>query len=140
MIMSQECIFCRINRGEIPSTTIYENEEFKVMLDRFPASKGHILIITKDHVEDIYSLDPELAGRLFQLTTMFASIIKRTFGNDGLNIIQNNGSIAGQSVFHYHLHMIPRYNDDGIELGWNMSKDVTLDQLEDYASQIKSQM
>ena len=138
--MSQECIFCDINSGKIPSITIYENEEFKVMLDRFPATKGHILIIPKKHIEDIYNLDPELAGRLFELTTRFASIVKRTFGNDGLNIIQNNGKAAGQTVFHYHLHMIPRYEDDHIQLGWEINKEVTPETLEEYAIQIKSQM
>lgn len=138
--MSEECIFCSINRGEMPSITIYENEEFRVMLDRFPATKGHILIIPKKHIEDIYNLDPELAGRLFELTTRFASIIKRTFGNEGLNIIQNNGKEAGQSVFHYHLHMIPRYKDDNIELGWSLDQEVTPETLEEYAAQIKNQM
>ena len=140
MMMSKECIFCSINSGKIPSATIYENEEFRVILDRYPASKGHVLIITKDHVENIYDLDPELAGRLFELTTMFASIIKRTFGNDGLNIIQNNGKVAGQSVFHYHLHMIPRYKDDGVELGWNMDMETTTQQLDEYVTRIKDQM
>lgn len=138
--MHQECVFCRINRGEIPSTTIYENEEFRVMLDRFPASKGHILILPKKHVEDIYDLEPESAGRLFQLATMFASIIKRAFGNDGLNIIQNNGKAAGQTVPHYHLHMIPRYENDHMQLGWAPDEKVTVEKLEEYADQIKGQM
>lgn len=138
--MNQECIFCHINNGDIPSTTIYENEEFRVMLDRFPATKGHILIIPKEHIEDIYDLDPESAGRLFSLATMFASIIKRTFGNEGLNIIQNNGKVAGQTVFHYHLHMIPRYENDQVQMGWAMDKDVTVEQLEAWANLIKNQM
>ena len=138
--MDQECIFCRINKGEIPSSTIYENEEFRVMLDRFPASKGHILIIPKKHVDDIYDLDPESAGRLFELATRFASIIKRTFGNEGLNLVQNNGKAAGQTVPHYHLHMIPRYKDDQMQLGWACDEKVTVEELEGYASQIKEQM
>ena len=138
--MHQECVFCRINRGEIPSTTIYENEEFRVMLDRFPASKGHILILPKKHIEDIYDLEPESAGRLFQLATMFSTIIKRTFANDGLNIIQNNGKAAGQTVPHYHLHMIPRYENDHMQIGWAPDEKVTVEQLEEYANQIKSQM
>ncbi|HHX62705.1 MAG TPA: HIT family protein [Epulopiscium sp.] len=138
--MSEECIFCEINSGRMPSITIYENEEFRVMLDRFPAAKGHILIIPQKHVKDIYDLEPESAGRLFELTTRFASIIKRTFGNDGLNIIQNNGKAAGQTVPHYHLHMIPRYENDCIQLGWALDKEVTPETLEEYAAQIKSQM
>lgn len=138
--MNNECIFCSINSGKMPSVTIYENEEFRVMLDRFPATKGHILIIPQKHVEDIYDLDPESAGRLFELATRFASIIKRTFGNDGLNIIQNNGRAAGQTVFHYHLHMIPRYDHDQVELGWNMDKEMSLETLETYAAEIKNKM
>lgn len=138
--MNQECIFCRINNEDIPSTTIYENEEFRVMLDRFPATKGHILIIPKEHIEDIYDLDPESAGRLFSLTTMFASIIKRAFGNEGLNILQNNGKVAGQTVFHYHLHMIPRYADDQVQIGWKMDEDTTVEQLEACADLIRSHM
>lgn len=138
--MNEECIFCGINSGRIPSITIYENEDFRVMLDRFPAAKGHILIIPQKHVDDIYDLEPEVAGRIFEFATRFASIIKRAFGNEGLNIIQNNGKAAGQTVFHYHLHMIPRYNDDNIELGWNMDKEITVETLQAYAAEIKNQM
>ena len=138
--MEQECIFCRINRGEIPSIVIYENEEFRVMLDRFPASKGHVLIIPKKHVDNIYDLEPESAGRLFELATRFAPIIKRAFGNEGLNIIQNNGKAAGQTVPHYHLHMIPRYEGDKMQIGWTFDEKVSVEQLEEYASQIKSEM
>lgn len=140
MMMSQECIFCNINSGKIPSITLYENEEFRVILDRFPATKGHILIVPQKHVENIYEIDPESAGRLFALTTRFASIIKRTFGNEGLNIIQNNGKAAGQTVFHYHLHMIPRYANDQIQLGWKLDKEMKIETLEEYAAQIKKQI
>ncbi len=138
--MNGECIFCDINKGKIPSVTIYENEEFRVMLDRFPATKGHILIIPQKHVKDIYDLDPDSAGRLFALATRFSSIIKRTFGNDGLNIIQNTGKVAGQSVFHYHLHMIPRYENDHVKLGWDVDENMAVETLESYAAQIKRQM
>lgn len=138
--MSQECVFCDINSGKIPSITIYQNEEFRVMLDRFPATQGHILIIPQKHVEDIYNLDPEVAGRLFELTTRFASILKRAFGNEGLNIIQNNGKMAGQTVMHYHLHMIPRYKDDHIQLGWATDEQTKIETLEGHANQIKNHM
>lgn len=138
--MSNDCIFCKIVSGDIPSVTIYENDEFKVILDRFPASRGHILIVPKAHIENIYEIEPECAGRLFELTTRFASILKRALGNEGLNIIQNNGAVAGQTVFHYHLHMIPRYKDDGMQLGWTNNEDITIEELEDYAKQIKKEM
>ncbi len=138
--MNQDCVFCKINKGEIPSFTIYENEEFRVMLDRFPASKGHILILPKAHIEDIYGLEPESAGRLFQLATRLSSVLKRAFGNTGLNIIQNNGRDAGQTVGHYHLHMIPRYKNDGMQLGWACNEKVTIEELEAYAKQMKEEM
>lgn len=138
--MDQDCVFCRINKGEIPSVTIFENEEFRVMLDRFPASRGHILIIPKEHVRDIYELDPEIAGRLFKLAAQLSSVIKKAFANEGLNIIQNNGAIAGQTVFHYHLHMIPRYRDDQVQLGWVADQEVTVEELEEYARRIKGEM
>lgn len=138
--MKKDCIFCRINSGEIPSATIFENDEFRVILDRFPASNGHILIIPKEHVEDIYDLDPLLAARMFEFATRFAGILKKTFGNEGLNVLQNNGKIAGQTVFHYHLHLIPRYENDSVKLGWEANSQMTSEKLEEFVDKIKSNM
>ncbi|NLI89473.1 MAG: HIT family protein [Epulopiscium sp.] len=138
--MKKDCIFCRINSGEIPSATIFENDEFRVMLDRFPATNGHILIIPKEHVEDIYELDPLVAARMFEFATRFASILKKTFGNEGLNILQNNGKVAGQTVFHYHLHLIPRYENDSVRIGWEANSQMTSEELEEFVDKIKSNM
>lgn len=120
--MKQDCIFCKISNNEIPSATIFENNEFKVMLDRFPAVSGHILIIPKNHVENIFELEPDQAARLFQLATHIAKVMKKELDFDGLNILQNNGKCAGQTVFHFHLHLIPRYEKDQVTLKWKSSE------------------
>jgi len=132
---SQECLFCKIAKGEIPSATIFENSEFKVILDKFPANKGHILIIPKEHMENIYEMDSELGGKLFSLAINIAKILKKELNIEGLNILQNNGKIAGQSVFHFHLHLIPRYQDDEVNITWKPLKP-TNEELTDLANKL----
>lgn len=117
--MNQEdCIFCKIIKGEIPSTTIYEDEDFKVILDRFPAAPGHVLILPKTHVENIYALDDEIGAKLFPLAKKIANHLQGTLDLDGLNILQNNGETAGQTVFHLHVHLIPRKKGDTVNVKW----------------------
>ncbi|MDD4844730.1 MAG: HIT family protein [Anaerotignum sp.] len=113
-----DCIFCKIINGDIPSAIIYENEEFKVILDRFPANEGHVLILPKEHYSDIFDIDPQLAGRLFVLATKIARQMKSVLGFEHMNVMQNNGTVAGQTVFHFHLHLIPRYENDGITIAY----------------------
>lgn len=114
----KDCLFCKISNGEIPSATIYEDNDFRVILDIAPASKGHALIIPKEHFQDIFDIDALTAGKLFSLATEVARAMKAVLHCDGMNIVQNNGLIAGQTVFHFHLHLIPRYEGDGVNLGW----------------------
>lgn len=109
--MSENCIFCKINAGEIPSSTIYEDEDFKVILDISPASKGHALILPKMHYANIYELPEELAGKAMKLAKKLATHMTEKLGCDGFNLVQNNGEVAGQTVFHFHMHLIPRYKD-----------------------------
>lgn len=113
-----DCIFCKIIDGAIPSATLFENEEFKVILDRFPASEGHCLILPKNHVANIFEIDPEQAGRLFALATKVAKQMQETLGLSHMNVMQNNGVVAGQTVFHFHLHLIPRHENDGITIAY----------------------
>ena len=113
-----DCIFCKIVSGEIPSCLIYENKEFKVILDKFPSSVGHVLIITKKHYSNIFEIDPEEAGRLFTLAVRVSAVMKKAMGFDGVNILQNNGEEAGQTIHHFHLHIIPRYKNDNVSIGW----------------------
>ena len=105
------CIFCKIIAGEIPSNTIYENDEFKVILDLAPAAKGHALILPKEHYADIYEIDEEVAGKAMKLAKKLAIHMTEVLGCDGFNILQNNHEVAGQTVFHFHMHLIPRYKE-----------------------------
>lgn len=106
-----DCIFCKISAGEIPSNTIYEDEEFRVILDLAPASKGHALILPKEHYADIYEIDEDVAGRAMKLAKHMAVHMTEVLGCEGFNILQNNHEVAGQTVFHFHMHLIPRYRD-----------------------------
>lgn len=116
------CIFCKIANGDIPSKEIYEDEEFKVILDVGPATKGHALILPKNHYRDLYELPDEAAAKVMLLAKKLAAGISEKLSCDGFNLVQNNGETAGQTVFHFHLHLIPRYKDDGQTLGWKAMK------------------
>lgn len=113
-----DCIFCKIANGEIPSRTLYEDEKFRVILDLSPATRGHALIIPKDHASNLYELPDESAGAVMLLAKKLAAVMNERLQCDGLNLVQNNGEAAGQTVSHFHLHMIPRYVNDGQTLGW----------------------
>lgn len=116
--MDNDCIFCKIANGEIPSSTVYEDDLFRVILDLSPATKGHALILPKKHMANIFEMDEETAEKVFVLASQIAKAMKEALNCDGLNIVQNNGEIAGQTVFHFHMHIIPRYNDDGQQINW----------------------
>ncbi|MCM1084205.1 MAG: HIT family protein [Clostridium sp.] len=131
-----DCIFCKIAAGEIPSTTVYETNKFKVFFDIAPASKGHALIIPKEHFDNIFSLDSETAGKLFSLATVVAGALKEETGCDGMNLLQNNGEVAGQTVHHFHMHLIPRYEGDDIKLV-PASHEADKDYLADLAERVK---
>lgn len=118
----ENCIFCKIANGEIPSATLYEDEEFRVILDLGPASKGHALILPKVHSDDIYELPEETAGKAMILAKRMAEKMKKVLHCDGFNIVQNNGEPAGQTVFHFHMHLIPRYKGDQVGLTWTPGK------------------
>ena len=107
----ENCIFCKIIGGEIPSNTIYEDDDFKVILDISPASKGHALLLPKEHYADIYEMDEELLGKAMKLAKRLAVHMTEVLNCDGFNILQNNHEAAGQTVFHFHIHLIPRYLD-----------------------------
>lgn len=106
-----DCIFCKLANGDIPTNTIYEDDEFRVIMDAAPATKGHALVLPKDHYADIYEIDPEVLGRAIQVGQKVVKHATKILGCDGYNLLQNNGKAAGQTVFHFHLHLIPRYAD-----------------------------
>lgn len=108
-----DCIFCKLANGEIPTRTIYEDEDFRVILDAAPATRGHALILPKEHADNLYQLPDELAGKAFILARKQAASMTGKLGCQGFNVVQNNGEAAGQTVFHFHIHLIPRYTEDG---------------------------
>ena len=109
-----DCIFCKIISGEIPSAKVYEDEEVYAFLDISQVTKGHTLLIPKTHKKNIFEFSQEQASRLFQRVPIIAEALKATYSPEGLNILNNNGETAGQTVFHYHIHLIPRYGrEDG---------------------------
>ncbi len=115
---NENCIFCKIAAGEIPSATIYEDDDFRVILDIEPASKGHALIIPKEHYASLYELPEELAAKVMGVAKKVITKMTDLLGCDGYNVLQNNGEMAGQTVFHYHMHLVPRYQDDSVTITW----------------------
>ena len=118
----ENCIFCKLANGDIPTATLYEDEDFRVILDAGPAAKGHALIIPKEHYANLYELSDELAAKVLVLAKKMITKLTDILGCDGYNIVQNNGEAAGQTVFHFHLHMIPRYKDDGVGVTWKVGE------------------
>ena len=118
----KDCIFCKIAKGEIPSATLYEDEDFRVILDLGPASKGHALVLPKKHAKNIYELPDDIASKVFVIAKKTAVKLRDVLECEGFNIVQNNGEIAGQTVFHFHMHLIPRYPGDGVKLTWKPGK------------------
>ncbi len=116
------CIFCKIANGEIPSTTLYEDEDFRVILDLGPATRGHALLLPKEHYKDLFNLDDEVAAKVLVKAKRIAGRIRTGLKADGMNLVQNNGEAAGQTVFHFHMHMIPRYQDDHAGILWEPGK------------------
>ena len=105
------CIFCKIANGEIPSSTVYEDQDFRVILDLGPAAKGHALILPKEHFKDVCELDEAVAAKVLPLGAKIGAAMKEALGCAGFNLVQNNGAAAGQTVFHFHMHLIPRYKE-----------------------------
>lgn len=119
-----DCIFCKIVNGEIPCAKIYENEHVLAFLDISQVTKGHTLVIPKIHKENVFELTPEIAKNIFAAVPAIANSIKKEFEPIGLNVVNNNGEEAGQSVFHFHMHLLPRYGQgDGFGAVWKTHTD-----------------
>ena len=118
----EDCIFCKIANGAIPSTTVYEDEMFRVILDLGPASRGHALILPKEHFKDVCELDEKTAAKILPLGAKIGAAMKTGLGCTGSNLVQNNGTSAGQTVFHFHMHIIPRYEDGPCMVSWTPGK------------------
>lgn len=133
------CIFCKLANKDIPTNIIYEDDRFTVILDASPATKGHALILPKNHAANIYELPDEDASAVFVLAKKLATKMTEILHCDGFNIVQNNGEVAGQTVFHFHMHLIPRYLNDGNQdkLTWNHAE-FTLEEIAEIAAELRA--
>lgn len=131
----ENCIFCKIANGEIPSRTLYEDKDFRVILDLGPTTRGHALILPKEHAANLFELPEETAGKAMILAKKMAARMKEKLNCDGFNVIQNNGEVAGQTVFHFHMHLIPRYENDGQPIQMK-SGEATAEELDAVKAQI----
>lgn len=133
-----DCIFCKIINGEIPAAKVYENEHVFAFLDISQVTKGHTLVIPKIHKENVFELTSDIAKNIFEAVPAIANAIKTEFQPIGLNVLNNNGEEAGQSVFHFHMHLIPRYGKgDGFGAVWKTNdSEYTSEDLKAIASNI----
>ena len=133
------CIFCKLANKDIPTNIIYEDDRFTVILDASPATRGHALILPKNHAANIYELPDEDAAAVFVLAKKLATKMTEILHCDGFNIVQNNGEVAGQTVFHFHMHLIPRYLNDGNQekLAWNHA-DLSPEEIAEIASELRA--
>lgn len=115
----ENCIFCKIIAGDIPSTTVYEDEDAKVICDISPAAPGHLLVLPKEHASDLTALSDEALARVSLIVKKMVIAVKKGLGADGVNVVQNNGEAAGQTVKHVHIHIIPRFEKDGVHVLWD---------------------
>lgn len=120
--MTSNCIFCKIIDKEINSNILYEDNDFQVILDSAPATYGHAILLTKKHYKNFFELDEETAKKLLPVAKKVSKAMKKVLNCSGFNLLQNNGELAGQTVFHFHLHLIPRYEGDGVDFRWKPNK------------------
>ncbi|HWQ16011.1 MAG TPA: HIT family protein [Roseiflexaceae bacterium] len=132
-------IFSRIASGEVPAVKIYEDDATLAFMDISPASRGHALVICKEEYADIFAIPPELLAITALAVQKVATAIRDALRPDGINIVQNNGAAAGQTVFHYHVHIIPRWEGDGVLRPWS-HRQTTRDELRILAEQIRAAM
>ena len=130
-MIDENCIFCKIANGEIPSRTLYEDARFRVILDLGPATKGHALILPKNHYADLFAMPEEDVAEAAKIAKKMGAKLVEKLHAGGLNVVQNNGETAGQTVKHFHIHLIPRYENDGQHILWNPGKmsDAELDEV-----------
>ena len=137
---TDDCIFCKILADEIPSAVVYEDERFRAILDVNPAARRHVIILPKKHAANVFELPDEEASQILIVAKRIAAAMMETYHCDGINILQNNGEAAGQTVFHLHVHVIPRFegDTDHINIGWRPGE--TPDDLQAIADEIKANL
>ncbi|MCT4612803.1 MAG: HIT family protein [Clostridia bacterium] len=121
-MLNNECLFCKIIKGEIPAFKVYEDEYTLAFLDKFPSGEAHALVIPKVHAEKIFDMTEDMSGKVFKTVNRVAKMMKDNLGIEDLNVLQNNGSVSGQIVNHVHVHLIPRKLNDNIEIDWESNE------------------
>lgn len=134
-----ECVFCRIVAGQIPATRVYEDELTLAFMDIGQVNPGHVLVAVKPHAENLYALDDAQAAAVQRTAARVARAIRDAFAPQGLSVYQANGKAAGQTVFHYHVHLVPRHEGDGMALSWPV-KNPPRDKLEEHAARIRERL
>ena len=134
------CIFCKLANGALPTNSIYEDDEFNVILDASPATKGHALILPKEHFANVFEIDEDTLAKASKLAKKIVTHEKEILGCDGYNILQNNGEVAGQTVFHYHMHLIPRYEEGNSKdiISWRQNE-FSDDEMKEICNKMKLQ-
>lgn len=138
-MIKDDCIFCKLANGVIETNTVYEDEDFRVILDAAPAAEGHALVIPKNHFANALEADQETLGKAMAVAAHTGRAIKEAFGCDGINILQNNGEAAGQTVFHLHIHVIPRWNGDTVQFEYD-KKEFSAEEMKETAQRIGNLM
>lgn len=135
----ESCVFCRIVAKEIPATVVHEDEHTLAFMDIGQVNPGHVLVAVKKHAENIFALEEAQAGAAFRAAARVARAIRDAFPAQGLSVYQANGKAAGQTVFHFHIHLVPRHEQDGMELTWPV-KNPPREKLVEYAQRIREKL
>jgi len=135
--MKADCVFCKLVAKQIPASIVYEDDATLAFMDLGQVNPGHVLVACKAHVEDVYALDEAQAAAVFRTAARVARAVRGAFDPPGLSIYQANGKPAGQTVFHFHLHVLPRHDGDGMQLVWPV-KNPSREKLEAYCAQIRA--
>lgn len=134
-----QCVFCRIVAKEIPATVVHEDAATLAFMDIGQVNPGHVLVASKAHAQDLYALDESQAGAVFRAARLVARAIREAFSPPGLSVYQANGAPAGQTVPHFHIHLVPRHDGDGMSLAWPV-KNPPREKLEEYAARIRERL
>ena len=134
-----ECVFCRIVARQIPATVVHEDEQTLAFMDLGQVNPGHVLVAVKRHAENLYALDDAQAGAVLRAAARIARAIRDAFMPQGLSVYQANGKAAGQTVLHYHVHLVPRHDNDGMALTWPV-KNPPREKLEEYAAKLRASL
>jgi histidine triad (HIT) family protein len=134
-----DCVFCRIVAGQIPATRVHEDADTLAFMDIGQVNPGHVLVALKAHRENLFALDDAQAAAVFKTAARVARAVRAAFSPAGMSVYQANGKPAGQTVFHFHLHLVPRHDDDGMQLTWPV-KNPPREKLEEYAAKIRGKL